>query len=147
MANHTTHHIQICAQRSKRFKTVVRTDNGSRYSTYGVLTFWHPSFIFNSNKSPTWCNNFSVYYTDVCLQFNMFRAFSRPSPGAQWLQWQPLVYLRIVVKVVLCSWPAGTARLSPRYEGKTRGCHCSHWVPGDGRGNARNMLNCKQTSG
>jgi hypothetical protein len=42
-------------------------------------------------------------------------------------------YLRIVVTVVLCSWsgwPAGpttnTARLSPRYECKTRECHCSH---------------------
>jgi len=31
-------------------------------------TFWHRSFTFNSNKSPTWCNNFSVYYPDVCLQ-------------------------------------------------------------------------------
>ena len=63
-------------------------------------------------------------------------------------------YLRIVVTVVLCSWsgrPAGpatnTARLSPRYEGETRGCHCSHRAPVDGRENARNMLNCKQTSG
>ena len=55
-----------------------------------LLTFWHRSFIFNSNKSATWCNNFSVYYPDVCLQL-MFRAFSRPSSGAQWLQWQPLV--------------------------------------------------------
>jgi hypothetical protein len=36
-----------------------------------------------------------------------------------------------------------TARLSPRYEGKTRGCHCSHWAPDDGRGNSRNMLSCK----
>ena len=42
-------------------------------------------------------------------------------------------YLRIVVTVVLCSWSgrlAGpitkTARLSPRYERKTRDCHCSH---------------------
>ena len=42
-------------------------------------------------------------------------------------------YLRIVETVVLCSWsgqPAGpttnTTRLSPRYEGRTRGCHCSH---------------------
>jgi hypothetical protein len=42
-------------------------------------------------------------------------------------------YLHIVVIVVLCSWlgqPAGpttnTAQLSPRYEGKTRGYHCSH---------------------
>ena len=56
-----------------------------------ILTFWHRSFTFNSNKSPTWCNSFSVYYPDVCLQLNMFRAFSRPSSGAQWLQWRPLV--------------------------------------------------------
>jgi hypothetical protein len=42
-------------------------------------------------------------------------------------------YLRVVVIVVLRSWsgrPAGptmnTARLLPRNEGKTRGCHCSH---------------------
>jgi hypothetical protein len=33
------------------------------------------------------------------------------------------------------------------YESKTRGCHCSHWAPDDGRENARNMLSCKQTSG
>ena len=59
-------------------------------------------------------------------------------------------YLRIAVIAVLCSWsgrPAGpttnTARISPRYEGKTRGCHCGHWAPDDGRENARNMLSCK----
>ena len=46
---------------------------------------------YNSNKSPTRCNSFAVYYPDVYLQLNMFRAFSRPSSGAQWLQWQPLV--------------------------------------------------------
>ena len=46
---------------------------------------------FNSNKSPTRCNNFPAYYPDVYLHLNMFRAFSRPSSGAQWLQWQPLV--------------------------------------------------------
>jgi hypothetical protein len=57
------------------------------------VTFWPRSFTFNSNKSPTWCSNFSVYYPDVCLQLNMFRAFSRPSSGAQWMQWQPLVLL------------------------------------------------------
>ena len=85
---------------------------------------WHRSFKFNSNKSPTWCNNFSVYYPDFCLQLNMFRAFSRPAGPT-----------------------TNTARLSPRYEGKTRGCHCSHWAPDDGQENARNMLSCKQTSG
>jgi hypothetical protein len=36
-----------------------------------------------------------------------------------------------------------TARLSPRDEGKTRGCYCSRWAPDDGQGNARNMLSCK----
>jgi len=36
-----------------------------------------------------------------------------------------------------------TAWLSPRYEGKTRGCHCSYWAPDDARENARNMLSCK----
>jgi hypothetical protein len=40
-----------------------------------------------------------------------------------------------------------TAQLSPRYEGKTRSCHCSHWSPDNGRENARNLLSCKQTSG
>ena len=55
------------------------------------LTFWHRSFTFNSNKSPTWCNSFSVYYPDIYLLLNMFRVFSCPSSEAQWLQWQPLV--------------------------------------------------------
>ena len=121
------------------------------YSTHPLvnLTFWHRSFTFNSNKSPTWCNNFSVYYPDVCLGLNMFRAFSRPSSGAQWLQWQPLVLpsYRGDNRAVFVVGPAGpttnTARLSPRYEGKTRGCHCSHWAPNDGRENARNRLSCK----
>jgi len=114
-----------------------------------TLTFWHRSFKFNSNKSPTWCKNFSVYYPDVCLHVNMFRAFSRPSSGAQWLQWQPVVLpsYRGNSRVWFVVGPAGpttnTARLSPRYEGKTKGCHCSHWAPDDGRENARNMLRCK----
>jgi hypothetical protein len=38
-------------------------------------------------------------------------------------------YLRIVV----VGPTTNTARLSPRYEGKTRGCHCSHWAPDDER--------------
>ena len=85
------------------------------------LTFWHRSFKFNSNKSPTWCNNFSVYYPDVCLQLNMFRAFSRPSSGAQWLQWWPLVLpsyrgdSRAVFVVGSADWPA-----RPRTQ------HCYH---------------------
>jgi hypothetical protein len=88
---------------------------------------------FNSNRSPTRCNNFPVYYPDVYLQLNMFWAFSRPSSGAQWF---PII-----------GPTTNTARLSPRYAGKTRGCHCSHSAPDDERENAQNMLNCKQTSG
>jgi hypothetical protein len=121
-----------------------------KYSIWN-LNFWNQSFTFNSNKSPTWCNSFSVYYPEVCLQLNMFRAFSHPSSGAQWLQWQPLVLPRVIV--MLCSWlgrlaglTTNTTWLSPRYEGKTRACHCSHWAPDDGRENARNT-SCKQTSG
>jgi hypothetical protein len=104
-----------------------------------LLTFWHWSFTFNSNKSPTWCNSFSVYYPDICLQLNMFRVFSCPSSVAQWLQWQPLVLPshRGDSRAVFVVGPAGpttnTARLSPRYEGKTRGCHNSHWAAVDGR--------------
>ena len=87
------------------------------------------------------------------LQLNMFLAFSRPSSGAQWLQRQPPVlpsYHGDSCAVFVVG-PVGpttnTAQLSPRYEGKTGGCRCSHWAPDDGWENARNMLSCKQTSG
>jgi len=40
-------------------------------------------YLHDSNKSSTRCKNFTVYYPDVYLQLNMFRAFSRPSSGAQ----------------------------------------------------------------
>ena len=40
---------------------------------------------------PTRCSNFSSLLFDVYVQLNMFRASSRPSSGAQQLQWQPLV--------------------------------------------------------
>jgi len=41
---------------------------------------------YNSNRSPTWFKNFSVYYPDVYLQLNRFWVFSRPSSEAQRLQ-------------------------------------------------------------
>ena len=44
------------------------------------------------------------------------------------------------VTAVAAGQTTNTARMSPRYEGKTRGCHCSHWAPDDGRENARNMF-------
>jgi hypothetical protein len=65
------------------------------------------------------------------------------------MQWQPLVLssYRDDSRAVFVVGPAGpttnTARLSLRYEGKTRGCHCSHWARDDGRENARNLLSCK----
>ena len=71
--------------------TYCSSEKCKHYCNFVALTFWHRSFTFNSNKSPTWCNIFSVYYPDVRLQLNKFRAFSRPSSVAQWLQWQPLV--------------------------------------------------------
>ena len=37
-------------------------------------------------NQPTRCNNFSSLLLDVYVQFNMFRASSRPSSGAQHLQ-------------------------------------------------------------
>jgi len=46
----------------------------------------------------------------------------------------------VVIAVVITGPTTNTAQLSPRHEGKTRGCYCSHWVPDDGRENARNML-------
>jgi hypothetical protein len=89
---------------------------GFTINTY--INLWAPGFTINSNKSSTQCNNFSVYNPDVCLQLNMFRAFSRPSSGTQWLQWQPLVLpscrgdSRAVIVVGPADPTTNTARLS-----------------------------------
>ena len=142
------------AGREKKFSILQSFKTGSgTHPVYYEINLLAPEFYIQFKRSPTWCNSFSVYYPDVCLQLNMFRAYSRPSSGAQWLQWQPLVLpsYRGDSRAVFVVGPAGPttnrARLSPRYEGKTRGCHCSNWAPDDGRENARNMLSCKQTSG
>ena len=51
------------------------------------------------------------------------------------------IILTFIYSTTTCFGPAGpttnTARLSPRHEGKTRGCHCSHWAPDDGRVNTQ----------
>jgi len=39
--------------------------------------------VLSFNLVLLYCNSFTVYYPDVYLQFNMFRAFSRPSSGTQ----------------------------------------------------------------
>ena len=84
----------------------------------------------------------SVYSSTCFGRFPAHHQELNDCSGSLWF------YLRIMV---LCSWsgrPAGpTMNTAPRYEGKTRGSHCSHWALDDGRENARNMLSCKQTSG
>jgi len=103
-----------------------RVIEGLRWENRALLIFWHRSFTFNSNKSPTRCNNFSVYFPDVCLQLNMFRAFSRPSSGAKWLQWQPLVLhsYRGDSRAVFVVGPAGptTNTVNKRQENKLKKC-------------------------
>jgi len=42
-------------------------------------------------NQPTRCNSFSSLLLDVYVRLNLFRESSRPSSGAQQLQWQPLV--------------------------------------------------------
>jgi len=46
----------------------------------------------------------------MCLQLNMFRAFSLPSSGARYCSGSLWFYLRIVVTVVLCLWSGRLAR-------------------------------------
>ena len=70
----------------------------------GYLTIWHRSFTFNSNKSPTRCNNFPVYfltfiYSSACFErFPAHHQKLNDCSGSLWF------YLRIVVTVALCSW-------------------------------------------
>ena len=68
-----------------------------------TLTFWHRSFTFNSNKSPTWCNNFLVYYPDVCLSSTCFGRFPAHHQELNDCSGNLWFYLRIVVIVVLFS--------------------------------------------
>ena len=139
---HTLYVISGTKLSSVHFKDRLETE---------ISEFWK-IIADNSNKSDATIFQFIILrftYRSTC-----FGRFSCPSSGAQWLQWQPLVLpsYRGDSCAVFIVGPAGrpttnTARLSPRYEGKTRGCHCSHRASDDGRENARNTLNCKQTSG
>ena len=78
------------------------------------------------NHQPDATFFFSVYYPDVCLQLNMFRSFSRPSSGAQWLQWQPMVLpsYRGDSRAVFVVGPAGYVSLfiSQRF------LNCLHYI-------------------
>jgi hypothetical protein len=57
-----------------------------------VLTFWHRSFTFNSNKSPTWCN---IFFQFIILTFiyssTSFGRFPAHHQKLQCLHWQTLV--------------------------------------------------------
>jgi hypothetical protein len=105
------------------------------------LRFVSPCIIVQFKQITNQMQQFFSFYPDVYLQLNMFQAFSRPSSGARWLQWQTLVLpsYRGDSRTGFVVGPAGPTT--------NRGCHCSHWAPNDGRENARNMLSCKQTSG
>ena len=50
---------------------------------YNIILFIFSEQCICSSKSQTRSNSFSVYYADVYLQLNMFRAFSRTPSGAQ----------------------------------------------------------------
>jgi len=50
---------------------------------------------------------------------------------------------QFIIPTLITGPTTNTTRLSPRYEGKTRGCYWSRWAPEDGREDARNMLSCK----
>ena len=75
---------------------------------------------------------FYCFFVQTLL--NMFRALLCPSSGARQTAVAASGFrMNVEVEVfsaVFVVGPAGpitnTARLPPRYEGKTRGCHCSH---------------------
>ena len=104
----------------------------------------HRTIQINHQPDATVCPFIILTFVYSSTCFGRFPAHHQELNDCSGSLW---FYLPIMVIAVLCSWsgrPAGpttnTARLSPRYEGKTRGCHCSHWAPDDGRANARNML-------
>jgi hypothetical protein len=83
-------------------------------------------------NQPTRCNNFSSLLLDVHVQFNMFRASSRPSSGATTtaVAGSSLPSERGDSSAVGRgragpAQPRPTALLPPRSNGKTRGCYLS----------------------
>jgi len=67
--------LPVCSVSKNDGRVFVKYGPGDLYENS-----WHTQFRFqsnkigdNSNKSPTRCNNFPVYYPDIYLQLNMFR--------------------------------------------------------------------------
>jgi len=60
-----------------------------QYLYFFFFSFTKVRYSFSNSiqiNQPTRCNNFSSLLLDVYVQFNMFRASSRPWSGAQKLQ-------------------------------------------------------------
>jgi hypothetical protein len=60
---------------------IYHTDSITMANFYQLFTKAMVDIQLDAQNS--YCNNFPVYYPDVYLQLNTFRAFSRPSSGAQ----------------------------------------------------------------
>jgi len=114
---HTSSNLKFGAKKGVKWFVCTVTNPYHCHITC-TLTSWHRSFTFNSNKSPTWCNNFSLYYPDVFYSSTCFGRFPahhqelNDCSGSLWF------YLRIVVTVVLCSWSGRPARPRTQYRKK-----------------------------
>ena len=85
MLNHTAVTI-LC---STLYITATERQRKSKFLKFKICQSVHRQTI--PINQPTRCNNFSSLLLDVYVQLNMFWASSRPSSGAQKLQYQPLV--------------------------------------------------------
>jgi hypothetical protein len=89
---------------SVHYRTIqINYQPGAKIFQFIILKFIYSSTCFGC---------FSVHYQEL-----------NDCSSSLWL------YLRIVATVVTTN----TVQLSPRYVGKIRGCHCSHWAPDDGQ--------------
>jgi hypothetical protein len=75
-----------------------------------------------------------VYYPDVCLQLNTFRAFSRPSSGAQWLQPLVLPATSVIVLLMMGGKTSETLRIAEDFFARKirqlrPGLNPRSWVP------------------
>jgi hypothetical protein len=77
----------LCFPSEWKFKCMkYETQSKMSFYRWCVIVYFGADYTVILTRSPIRCNNFPVYYPDVYLQLNMFRAFSRPSSGAQRLQ-------------------------------------------------------------
>jgi len=85
----------------------------------------------------------SFKYSSTCFghPYAHHQELNKCSSSLWFYRWSVVVAVLLVV--VGPARPRTTALLSPRFEGKTRGCYCSCWAPDDGRQDARNILSCK----